>query len=260
MKKTIKTLAVAGLVIFSMASCKKEQKEVKEVKEETVRHIKSHVAPDDRVLTKEDQARLTPDGVIQSFVEGNRRFMRNDLTQRDHSAQVRKTTHGQYPKAVILSCIDSRVPVEDIFDKGIGDIFVTRVAGNISNDDVLGSLEYSCKVAGSKLVLVLGHENCGAVKSAIKYPKDLEGLGNINDLLSKIRPSVEVVSKTFKGEKTYKNKEFLHEVCVQNVKNTKKIIREKSPILRAMEEKGEIKIIGGVYDLHDGNVDLFDQK
>ncbi|MBS9774623.1 MAG: carbonic anhydrase [Tenacibaculum sp.] len=257
MNKAIKILVFTGLV-FSLVACKKEKQEEK-VK--VVRHVvEDHVAPDDRVLTKEDQARLTPDGVIQSFVEGNRRFMRNDLTKRDHSAQIRKTTYGQYPKAVILSCIDSRVPVEDIFDKGIGDIFVTRIAGNISDEDVLGSLEYSCKVAGSKLVLVLGHENCGAVKSAIKYPKNIEGLGNINDLLSKIRPVVESVNKTFKGEKSYKNKQYLHEVCTQNVKNTKKLIRERSAILREMEEKGEIKIIGAIYDLHDGKVDFFDKK
>lgn len=252
MNKTIKILGITGLIL-SLGACKNEKK-ADVVKQVVVKE--SHVAPVDHVLTKEDQARLTPDGIIQSLREGNERFMRNDLTKRNHSAQVRKTTYGQYPKAVVLSCIDSRVPVEDVFDKGIGDLFVTRVAGNISNEDVLGSLEYSCKVAGSKLVLVLGHEHCGAVKSAVKDVK----MGNITAMLSKIRPVVESVEKTFEGDKTYKNKDFVHEVCIQNVRNTKKIIREKSPILKEMEDNGEIKIVGAVYDLDNGKVDFFDQK
>lgn len=240
-KNTFVALAVA---IATLTSCK-ETKENKEVKQEAP---KKELVKE--VMTKEAQASLTPDAVIEDFKSGNKRFMSNDLTMRDHSAQVRKTTLGQYPKAVILSCIDSRVPVENIFDEGIGDIFVTRVAGNISDEDVLGSLEYSCKVAGSKLLLVMGHEHCGAVKSAIKDVK----LGNITALLSKIRPAVEMVNKTYQGEKTAKNKDFVHQVCETNVKNTIAEIRKKSPILKEMEDKGEIKIVGGIYDLDDGQV------
>lgn len=244
MNKTIKILGFASLIL-SLGACKNEKKATPATKSEPVALV-------EKVMTKEEQAKLTPDNVIQSLKEGNARFMKNDLTQRDHSAQVRKTTHGQFPKAVVLSCIDSRVPVEDVFDKGIGDVFVTRVAGNISNEDVLGSLEYSCKVAGSKLLLVLGHEHCGAVKSAVKDVK----VGNITALLSKIRPAVETVEKTFNGEKTAKNKEFVHEVCVQNINNTIDNIRKNSEILKEMEDKGEIKIVGAVYDLDNGKVDF----
>jgi len=200
------------------------------------------------VLSQEEQNALTPDMVYQSLKEGNDRFTRNDLTARDHSAQVRKSTYGQYPKAIILSCVDSRVPVEDVFDRGIGDIFVARVAGNFVNEDILGSMEYACKVAGSKLVLVLGHEHCGAVKSAVDDVK----LGNITALLSKIRPSVEAVE--YEGDRTSKNAEFVHMVCERNVSNTMDQIRARSTILKEMEDKGEIKIMGGIYDMDNGKV------
>jgi len=200
------------------------------------------------VLSQEEQNALTPDMVYQSLKEGNDRFTRNDLTARDHSAQVRKSTYGQYPKAIILSCVDSRVPVEDVFDRGIGDIFVARVAGNFVNEDILGSMEYACKVAGSKLVLVLGHEHCGAVKSAVDDVK----LGNITALLSKIRPSVEAIE--YEGDRTSKNAEFVHMVCERNVSNTMDQIRARSTILKEMEDKGEIKIMGGIYDMDNGKV------
>lgn len=138
----------------------------------------------ERVLTAEEQAALTPDEVIQILEEGNKRFVNNDLTKRNHSAQVRKSTYGQYPKAIVLSCVDSRVPVEDILDQGIGDIFVARVAGNFVNEDILGSMEFACKVAGAKLVLVMGHEHCGAVKAAVDDVK----LGNIRPCCPKSSP------------------------------------------------------------------------
>lgn len=206
----------------------------------------------EKVMTKEEQESLTPDIIIESLKEGNKRFVNNDLTARDHSSQIRQTTGGQYPKAVILSCLDSRVPVEDVFDKGIGDIFVARVAGNFVNVDILGSMEFGCKVAGSKVIMVLGHEHCGAVKSAIEDVK----LGNITAMLAKIRPSVEAV--TYDGERNANNPEFVHMVCIQNVKQTINDIRAGSPILKEMEDNGEIKIIGGVYDMDTGEVDFFD--
>lgn len=200
------------------------------------------------VLTKEEQAALTPDMVIQSFKEGNERFMRNDLTARDHSEQVRKSTSAQFPKAIVLSCVDSRVPVEDVFDRGIGDIFVARVAGNFVNEDILGSMEFACKVSGSKLILVMGHEHCGAVKAAIDDVK----LGNITPMLAKIRPAVDVVE--YQGARTSANKDFVHMVCESNVINTMDQIRLGSPILKEMEDNGEIKIIGAVYDMDNGKV------
>lgn len=200
------------------------------------------------VLTKEEQEALTPDMVIQSFKEGNERFMRNDLTARNHSEQVRKSAGAQFPKAIVLSCVDSRVPVEDVFDRGIGDVFVARVAGNFVNEDILGSMEFACKVSGAKLILVMGHEHCGAVKAAVDDVK----LGNITPMLSKIRPAVEAVEYT--GDRTSGNKDFVHMVCESNVQHTMKKIREDSPILKEMADNGEIRIVGAVYDMDTGKV------
>ena len=180
------------------------------------------------------------------------RFMNSDLTARDHSAQVRKSASGQFPKAVVLSCLDSRVPVEDVFDRGIGDIFVGRVAGNFVNEDLLGSMEFGCKVAGAKLILVMGHEYCGAVKAAIDDVK----LGNITAMLSKIRPAVEKVE--YEGDRSSTNEEFVHMVCESNVKHTIEQIRTKSPILKEMEDSGQIKIVGAVYDMETGVVEYLD--
>lgn len=200
------------------------------------------------VLTKDEQDALTPDMVIQSFKEGNDRFMKNELTARNHSEQVSKSTLAQYPKAIILSCVDSRVPVEYVFDKGIGDIFVARVAGNFVNEDILGSMEYACKVVGSKVVLVMGHEHCGAVKATIDDVK----LGNITPMLAKIKPALQLFE--YEGEKTTKNPEYVHMVCESNVKNTIERIRKDSPILKELEDKGNIKIVGAIYDMDNGKV------
>ena len=205
------------------------------------------------VMTKEEQQSLTPDDVIDLFRKGNMRFTKNDLTARDHSSQVRHSVEGQFPKAIVLSCVDSRVPVEDIFDSGIGDIFVARVAGNFVNEDILGSMEYACKVAGSKLILVMGHEHCGAVKAAIDDVK----LGNITPMLSKIRPVVEDVQ--YEGERTSKNEEFIHKVCEGNVEHTIANIRTMSPILKDLEDLGKIKIIGALYDMDNGEVHFIEK-
>lgn len=204
------------------------------------------------VLTREQRDALTPDDILTSFKEGNERFVNNDLTARDHSAQVRKSASGQFPKAVVLSCLDSRVPVEDVFDRGIGDIFVGRVAGNFVNEDLLGSMEFGCKVAGAKLILVLGHEHCGAIKSAIDDVK----LGNITAMLSKIRPAVEKVD--YEGDRTSGNAEFVHHVCESNVLHTIEQIRTNSPILKEMEDNGQIKIVGGIYDMDSGIVSFLE--
>jgi carbonic anhydrase len=163
------------------------------------------------------------------------------LTSRDHSKQVREAAFGQYPKAVILSCLDSRIPVEDVF--------VARVAGNFENIDILGSMEFGCKVAGSKLILVLGHEHCGAVKGAID---DVE-LGNITPMLKNIRPAVEHFT-AYEGDRSSENEEFVHMVAEKNVRLTIADIREQSPILREMESKNEIRIVGGLYGMDTGTV------
>ena len=207
----------------------------------------------ERVLTAEEQNRLTPDEVIASLKEGNKRFCSGSLTMRDHSKQIRDAVSGQFPKAVVLSCVDSRVPIEDVFDKGIGDMFVARVAGNIVNEDILGSMEFSCKVSGAKLVLVLGHEYCGAIKGAI----DNVQLGNLTGLLKKIRPAVDRCSD-FAGEQTSKNPQFVDVVVRENIKVAVLNIRAQSPILCEMEDLGEIKIIGAYYDMDNGQVTFFD--
>lgn len=206
------------------------------------------------VLTEEEQEALNPDEVIRILDEGNERFMNNDLTARNHSEQVRKSALAQYPKAIVLSCVDSRVPVEDVFDRGIGDLFVARVAGNFVNEDILGSMEFACKVSGSKLVLVLGHEHCGAIKAAID---DVE-LGNITSMLQNIEPAVEGVE--YEGEKSSENQEYVAMVCERNVKNTIEEIRIGSPILKEMEDNGEIQIVGAVYDMDTGNVDWLEYQ
>jgi carbonic anhydrase len=207
----------------------------------------------ERVLTADEQKQLTPYDVLQSLKEGNKRFASGTLTLRDHSKQIRYAVNGQYPKAIILSCIDSRVPVEDVFDKGIGDLFVARVAGNVVNEDILGSMEFSCRISGAKVVLVIGHEYCGAIKGAI----DNVELGNLTALLRKITPAVDACSH-FKGDKSSKNPEFVDMVIQQNVRMTVENIRKQSPILHEMERAGEIKIVGAYYDMDNGVVTFFD--
>jgi carbonic anhydrase len=206
------------------------------------------------ILTKEEQAKLKPLDVLKRMKKGNMDFTEDNLTVRNTTERVRKASLGQYPKAVVLSCLDSRVPVEDIFHSGIGNLFVARVAGNIINDDILGSLEYSCKVSGAKLVLVLGHEYCGAIKSAIDSVK----LGNITLLLDKIRPAVESARVSFRGEAVSSNPAFVEAVCDENVRLAIRELRRRSPILKEMEAKGEIMIVGGVYDMESGKVDFFE--
>jgi len=208
----------------------------------------------EKVLTADEQKALTPDEVIFSLKEGNQRYISGNLTMRDHSKLIRDASIGQYPKAIVLSCVDSRVPVEDVFDKGIGDMFIARIAGNIVNNDILGSMEFSCKVSGAKLVLVLGHGSCGAVKGAI----DNVELGNLTKLLKKISPAVDKCSH-YEGEKSSKNADFVDMVIRENVRLTVNDIRAQSPILNEMELNNEIKIIGAYYSMIDGKVTFFDE-
>jgi carbonic anhydrase len=251
MKKNILSVIIFATVFF--AACTNGNQQPKQtVQKQSEQKQEQIVGVVEDVLTKAEQDALTPDMVIQSLKEGNERFMRNDLTARNHSAQVRNSVKAQFPKAIVLSCVDSRVPVEDVFDRGIGDLFVARVAGNFVNEDILGSMEFACKVSGSKLVLVMGHEHCGAVKAAVDDVK----LGNITPMLTKIRPAVDMVE--YEGERTSKNQEFVHMVSESNVRNTIEKIRSDSPILKEMEDKGEIKIMGALYDMDNGKVNLLE--
>ncbi|MFD0861432.1 carbonic anhydrase family protein [Sungkyunkwania multivorans] len=205
------------------------------------------------ILTAEEQAEMTPQEIIGRLKKGNENFMNNNLTQRDHSAQRRKAMIGQFPKAIVLSCVDSRVPVEDVFDLGIGDIFVARVAGNIENEDIVGSMEFATAVAGSKLVIVMGHTACGAVKSTIdKVDAEALGMRSLANLMDEIEPAV--VETALEGERSSKNTTFTNSVITNNAMRTVKNIREASPTMAKMEDEGKIMIISAVYDMESGEV------
>ncbi len=205
--------------------------------------------------TKETQASITPNGAVALLKEGNERFQKKMHADRDLLEQVADTKGGQFPFATILSCIDSRVSSELIFDQGIGDIFSARVAGNFVNEDILGSMEFACKLAGTKLVLVLGHTACGAVKGACDDAK----LGNLTALISKIKPAVEAVTEpTDPSFRNSKNIDFVNEVAIKNVHMTIDNIRKESEVLREMEDNDEILILGGMYDISNGKVTFFD--
>lgn len=205
----------------------------------------------EKVHSQDEQQALTPETVLNNLKNGNDRFLNNRLTARNHSAQARNSALGQYPKAVILSCLDSRIPVEDVFDKGIGDLFVARVAGNFVNADILGSMEFGCKVAGAKLIVVMGHPTCGAVKAAI----DNVDLGNIGSIVTAIRPAV-ALTESYTGEKSSENKEYVSRVSKNNVLHTIEMIRQNSPLLKEMEDNNEIKIVGAYYEMETGRVEF----
>lgn len=206
---------------------------------------------DAAALTKDVRDTLTPDQIIEMMKQGNERFRAGKMSPHDYLAQKRATAAGQYPAAVILSCIDSRAPAEIILDTRIGDTFNARIAGNISNDDILGSLEFACAVAGAKVVLVMGHTACGAIKGAI----DGAQLGNLTGLLDKIKPAVDATH--YEGERTSKNGEFVDEVAKTNVRLTIGAIRKRSEVLAGLEKDGKIKLVGSMYRLAGGRVDFF---
>ena len=206
-----------------------------------------------KTLTKEMQTAITPLMALELLKDGNKRFVNNLKVNRNLLQQANETSDGQHPFAVILSCIDSRTSAELIFDQGLGDVFSVRIAGNIINEDILGSMEFGCKVAGSKIIVVLGHSKCGAVKGACDHVE----MGNLTALLSKIRPAVDD-EETITQNRNSNNAEFVEKVSVINVKRTVKSILQRSPILKEMIEKGEIGIIGGTHDITTGQVTYFD--
>jgi len=202
-------------------------------------------------LTKAQREKLTADDIIALMKKGNARFRLGKESPHDYLAQQKASAKGQYPAAVILSCIDSRAPAETIMDLGIGDCFNARVAGNIANDDILGSMEFACKVAGAKVVLVMGHTACGAIKGAI----DNVQLGNLTGLLAKIRPAVEATQ--YEGERSSKNYGFVDAVARKNVELTMVDIHQRSAVLADLERSGAIKIVGAMYNLETGKVEFF---
>ncbi len=202
-------------------------------------------------LTKAQREKLTPDDIIALMKKGNERFRKGKESPHDYLAQQKASAKGQFPAAVILSCIDSRAPAETIMDLGIGDCFNARVAGNVDNDDILGSMEFACKLAGAKVVLVMGHTACGAIKGAI----DNAQLGNLTQLLAKIRPAVEATQ--YQGERSATNYGFVDAVARKNVELTMIDIRRRSAVLADLEKSGAIKIAGAMYHLETGLVEFF---
>ncbi len=204
--------------------------------------------------TKESQAAITPAIATEMLKVGNQRFLSKTPVNRDLAAQVEQTGTGQYPFAVVVSCIDSRIPTEIIFDQGIGDIFNARVAGNFVNEDILGSLEFACKLAGSKVVVVMGHTSCGAVKGACDHAE----LGNLTQMLDKIMPAVNAIETPEGTDRSSKNLDFVNTVSAKNVELTIEDIKSKSPVLYEMMQAGEIDIIGAMYDVKTGAVSFSD--
>lgn len=206
-----------------------------------------------KAFNKEQQQQTTPLQALEILKEGNKRFVSNRQENQDLLQQVKDTSGGQWPFAVVLSCIDSRTSTELIFDLGIGHVFNARIAGNIVNEDILGSMEFACKAAGSKLIVVLGHTKCGAVKGAC----DGVELGNLTTLLSKIKPAVEAEKET-KDNRTSANGAFVEQVSEINVRRNVEEVLQKSPILKEMVQNGEIAIIGGMYDITTGEVAFYE--
>lgn len=208
-----------------------------------------------KTLTKEDQDAITPIMALNLLEEGNKRFVNNLKINRNLLQQANETSDGQHPFAVILSCIDSRTSAELIFDQGLGDIFSIRIAGNIINEDVLGSMEFGCKVAGAKIIVVLGHTKCGAVKGACDHVE----MGNLTALLTKIRPAVDD-EQTIKENRNSHNSEFVEKVATINVERSVKSIIERSPILKEMIEGSQIGIVGGIHDITTGIVTFIQER
>lgn len=207
-----------------------------------------------KTLTKEMQQAISPAMALDLLKKGNERFVNNLKINRNLLQQANETSEGQYPFAVVLSCIDSRTSAELIFDQGLGDLFSVRIAGNIINEDILGSMEFACKVAGSKIIVVLGHTKCGAVKGACDHVE----MGNLTALLTKIRPAVDDETVTTEN-RTSSNGAFVENVAIINVKRTVRAIMERSPILKELIESGAVGIVGGSHNITTGEVKFFDE-
>lgn len=211
-------------------------------------------AAEPQVRTKAQRDAMTPQQVLDNFRSGNERFVRGERKARDLMAEQRATASGQHPSAVVLSCMDSRAPAEFLFDKGIGETFNARIAGNVINPDLAGSLEFACAAAGAKLVVVLGHGDCGAIKGAIDHVE----MGNLTGVLDRIQPAVTSVGSSVAGEQTSKNPALVTAVTRANVVETVKELRRLSPIMKDLENQGKIKIVAALYDVETGKVDFIE--
>ena len=205
--------------------------------------------------TKETQDLMTPNLALDALKDGNERFLKGNQVARNLNQQVDETSGGQFPFATVLHCIDSRVSAEHVFDQGIGDLFSIRIAGNFVNEDILGSMEFACKLAGTKVLVVLGHTACGAIKGACDHAR----LGNLTALINKLEPAVEAVDSPAEADlRNSSNSDFVNAVAAKNVLMTIDNIRSQSPILKEMEADGAIKIVGGMYDIATGNVNFYE--
>ncbi len=204
-------------------------------------------------MTRETQRAMSPDQVLDALKAGNNRFLESKPAKRNLIDQVKKTAGTQYPFAAVLGCIDSRVPPEIVFDQGIGDIFAARVAGNFVNTDILGSLEFATKVAGAKLIVVLGHESCGAVEGAC----DNVQLGNLTHTLSNIMPAVNAVTDV-EGNRNSSNKAFVQAVAEENVRLTVEALTDRSEVINELVDRGELKVVGAMHDVNSGRVIFFE--
>lgn len=241
MHTLVQRLLVAVLLLVPVASATAQQTAERDL-----------TAP----LTAEAQAALTPMEVIQLLKDGNQRFLNDEALERDFMSQVRQTSDGQYPMAAILGCIDSRVPHEIVFDKGVGDIFSARVAGNFVNTDILGSLEFATAVAGSKVIVVLGHTECGAVKGAC----DAVEMGNLTSTLANIAPSIYAVGDEVEGPRNSENEEFVQAVAHENVHQTVQNIVDRSPVIRGLVESGDVIVVGAMHNVATGEVSFYEDQ
>ena len=256
MKQFVVKVIIMGILLCSVLDAQADAHAEPQNQESAVMNETRMVERDlTQALTRETQASLTPEHVIQLLKDGNQRFMDNQPLERNFLEQINQTTEGQYPMAAILGCIDSRVPHEIVFDKGVGDIFSARIAGNFVNTDILGSLEFAAAIAGSKVIVVLGHTDCGAVKGACDNVK----LGNLTSTLSNIAPAVYAVENV-EGERNSGNKAFVSAVAHENVEQTVQNISDRSPVLRGLVEEGELIVIGAMHDVSSGRVTFFEDS
>ena len=244
-RRAFVTTSAAATAIGLLSACNSKPEETKQAEVPTVQQEPPIVA-----LAKEARDQMTPDSIIAKLKEGNTRFREGRKIQRDFLAEQRATASGQFPSAVLLSCIDSRAPAEILFNLGMGDVFNARIAGNIENPDILGSMEFTTKLAGAKLVLVMGHSACGAVAGAIANAK----LGNLTQLLAKIEPAIKATK--YAGDRTADNPEFVDAVARTNIDLTTANIRKNSKVIADLEKAGTIKIVGAYYDLKTGAVEF----
>ncbi|MDP5231212.1 MAG: carbonic anhydrase family protein [Cellulophaga sp.] len=257
--KNKQLLVAAVMTAFLGISCQEAKtgissEMVTEIAKEVAKEMSMSEAPIKSIMSADEQANMTPDEIIGRLKKGNENFQSNNLTKRDHSEQRVEAMIGQYPQALVLSCVDSRVPVEDVFDLGIGDIFVARVAGNIENDDIVGSMEFATAVAGSKVIIVMGHTSCGAVYNAVDGTDAASlGMASLQKLLDEIKP---VVIAEEGVEISSKNKPYVNKIITDNVHKTVADIRLKSPTMKSMEDSGKLKIVGAVYNMETGKVEF----